>query len=82
MLIRNIEVRELAPHDPETGIAQGIVAFLTDDSTIHVTCKSNFLTRSADGLRKRLIYDGVRQLRRMPEFRTGQRNFSFAPGIV
>lgn len=82
MLIKSIEVRGFARKDPETGEAEGIVAFMTEDATIHLTCRSAFLPRSAETLRRRLINDAVRQLQRMPEFRAGHKQFSFAPGLV
>jgi hypothetical protein len=83
MLIKNIEVQDVAQLDPTNGDAQGIVAFFTEDSIIHIACRSpNLISRSADALRRHLINDGVRQLARMPEFRAGRTQFSFAPGLV
>jgi hypothetical protein len=56
---------------------------LTDDKVIHFTCHSSATqARRSGNLRRHLISDGVRQLRRMPEFRAGNRDFHFAPGLV
>ncbi|SPF79675.1 hypothetical protein [Pseudoprimorskyibacter insulae] len=83
MLIKEIEVSDLSHNDAEIGVSHAIVAFLTEDSTIHIACKAaNLFARSTEVMRSSLIRDAVRQLRRMPEFRAGHRDFRFAPGLV
>lgn len=82
MFINSIEIRELGTVTPSYGMVRGLVAFMTDTATIQVTCQAPALAyRTAWALRRRLVKDALRQLRRMPEFRSGLAEIRFSPSL-
>ncbi|PSL18382.1 hypothetical protein [Shimia abyssi] len=65
------------------GELSAVVSLSTDDRDVRMLCAvpSEPEETGRKG-RLALIRDALRQLRRMPEHRTGREDISFAPGIV
>ena len=82
MYIKAIEVTDVQPVGTAGGFTRAVVAFHGDDSAIHLSCRTAANDQSEPLKRRTLIFDAVRQLRRMPEYRTGSKRFSFAPGLI
>ena len=77
MHITGIEVTELQ-HTAASDI--GLVALTTSRDTIQMRC---VIPRAKQGgWKQALIADALRQLTRMPEFRSGEKTLRLAPGLA
>ena len=79
MYITQIEVSQMQNASGQ-GRVSGFVSIDSDEGHVQMHCA---VSDTAPSMRRdALIAEALRQLRRMPEFRTGRRDLSFAPGIM
>lgn len=65
------------------GDLTAVVSFSGDARDVQMLCHAPAESdESQGGSRLALIRDAIRQLRRMPEIRTGREEVSFAPGLL
>ncbi|MBR9652327.1 hypothetical protein [Thalassovita aquimarina] len=79
MNITRIEVSQMIG-GRETGRVSGFVSLHSYEGHVQMHCAVYGTTPST--CRDALIAEALRQLGRMPEFRSGARSFSCAPGIL
>lgn len=79
MYITEIRIDSLPAGQAEDA-ARAMVAFFSEDAAVSLDC--TVVQSRPEKLRVTLLNEAVRQLKRMPEFRTGTRALSFAPGVM
>ena len=79
MYITHIEVSR-PRGGPAAGRTSGFVSLYSEERHVQVHCAvAGTAGRTA---REALITEALRQLQKMPEYRSGRRELSFAPGIL
>ena len=58
------------------------VAFMSDMGRILVDCQVPLDNMEPDSRRSAVLHDAIRQLRRMPEFRSGKHEIRIADGLL
>ncbi|MDX1780395.1 MAG: hypothetical protein R3256_03655 [Thalassovita sp.] len=79
MYITHIEVSQLRGI-PAAGRTSGFVSLHSEERQVQVHYAVAGIAGRAP--REALITEALRQLRKMPEYRSGRRELSFAPGIL
>lgn len=79
MYVTSIEVRQLPGTHSIARTTNTLVTFLGKSQNISVNC--SMPCDSAKPNSPALLADAIRQLRRMPEYRTGHRRLEFCPSL-
>ena len=81
MHITKIEVNEVDPIDRDR--REGYVSFSALGRKVQVFCEIRSEARQEKGDAKgSLIQEALRQIRRMPEYRSGKSKITFEPGLL
>lgn len=82
MIVKRIDVNPTRDFTPETG-GEGRVAFVTDTGDMIIECQ----IKPGREPEKRnpelaLIYEALKQVQKMPEYRISKSFMKFAPGVL
>jgi hypothetical protein len=81
LYITHIDIAELQT-DGHDSLARAHVAITSDAGRVLVDCRMPQDGAEPATRRRALLHEAIRQLRRMPEYRSGQREIRLADGLL
>lgn len=81
MFITHIDVAGMQVENCES-VMRAHVAIMSDSGRVLVDCRIPVETHEPAKRKAALMHEAIRQLRRMPEYRSGQRQILLADGVL